>query len=186
MNKVLVLVSVCAMICAGIRSVSAAVVSHSPDSVAAIISYIEKDSIIVINQPDGLAEKLKHGESVRADGEKETIEAETESHSSSGEDNPDAAAGTTVKSAGYRVQVFSDNNVKTAKNEARSMAHAISAKFPQYKTYVVFQSPYWRLKVGDFPTQAEAQNALEMIKRSFPNYSRELRVVKDRINRLVK
>lgn len=84
--------------------------------------------------------------------------------------------------AGFRVQVFSDNNTRTAKNEARSKQRVISSRFPQYQTYVMYTSPYWRLKVGDFRTQQEANNAAEELRNAFPSYSKEIRVVRDRIN----
>ena len=79
------------------------------------------------------------------------------------------------------VQVFSDNNARTAKNEARSKQRIISSRFPQYQTYVMYTSPYWRLKVGDFRTQQEANNAAEELRRAFPAYSKEIRVVRDRV-----
>lgn len=84
--------------------------------------------------------------------------------------------------AGYRVQVFSDNNARTAKNEARSKQRVISSRFPKYQTYVMYTSPYWRLKVGDFRTQQEANAAADELRRAFPSYSKEIRVVRDRVN----
>lgn len=84
--------------------------------------------------------------------------------------------------AGFRIQVFSDNNTRTAKNEARSKQRIISSRFPQYQTYVMYTSPYWRLKVGDFRSQQEANNAAEELRKAFPSYSKEIRVVRDRIN----
>lgn len=87
-----------------------------------------------------------------------------------------------VGNIGYRVQVFSDNNVRTARNEARVKQRNIKARFPQYGSYVTYNSPYWRLRVGDFKTQEEANTALLAIRRAFPAYARELRVVRDRIN----
>lgn len=86
------------------------------------------------------------------------------------------------RQAGYRVQVFSDNNVRTAKAEASSKQRVISARFPQYQTYVRYNSPYWRLKVGDFRTQQEANAAAEELRKAFPAYSKEIRVVRDRIS----
>lgn len=86
------------------------------------------------------------------------------------------------KTGGYRIQIFSDNNAKTAKNEARAKARVIADAFPQYPTYVIFSSPYWRLKVGDFKTHEEAEVAATQIKRAFPEYAKEIRVVRDRIN----
>lgn len=83
--------------------------------------------------------------------------------------------------AGFRVQVFSDNNARTAKNEARTKSHIISARFPQYATYVRYTSPYWRLKVGDFRTKQAAEEAAEELRKAFPAFSKEIRVVRDRI-----
>ena len=84
--------------------------------------------------------------------------------------------------AGYRIQVFSDNNYRTAKNEANAKARVFSERFPEMRTYVVYNSPFWRLRVGDFRSQDEALEKVVEIKEAFPQYSREIRVVRDRIN----
>lgn len=84
--------------------------------------------------------------------------------------------------AGFRVQVFSDNNTRTAKNEARAKAKQVAARFPQLSTYVRYTSPYWRLKVGDFRTRQEADEVAEQLRKAFPAFSKEIRVVRDRIN----
>lgn len=86
------------------------------------------------------------------------------------------------KVAGYRVQVFSDNNQRTSKGEARQKERQLRDAFPDYATYVVYNSPFWRLKVGDFKTQHEAEAAADQIRSRFPSFSREVRVVKDRVN----
>lgn len=82
---------------------------------------------------------------------------------------------------GYRVQVFSDNNVRTARNEARTKQRNIKSRFPQYDSYVTYNQPYWRLRVGDFKTQEEANAFMTTLQRAFPSYAREMRVVRDRI-----
>lgn len=84
--------------------------------------------------------------------------------------------------AGYRVQVFSDNNIRTAKNEARSKEMTVASRFPQYRTYKKYSAPYWRVHVGDFRTQREAQAAADEMRRAFPSFGKEIRVVRDRIN----
>ncbi len=87
----------------------------------------------------------------------------------------------TGRMAGYRVQVFSANNPK-AKTEANAKARQVRGRFPQYQTHVMFTSPYWRLRVGDFRTRAEADAAASQIRSAFPGFSKEIRVVKDRVN----
>ncbi|MDE6415566.1 MAG: SPOR domain-containing protein [Duncaniella sp.] len=84
--------------------------------------------------------------------------------------------------AGFRVQVFSDNNTRTAKNEARAKARQVSSRFPNLSTYVRYTSPYWRLKVGDFRTRQEADEVADQLRKAFPAFSKEIRVVRDRIN----
>lgn len=115
-------------------------------------------------------------------------EAQQESEKESTDDaQEDADADKTrntraTKSVGYRVQVFADNNARTAKTEARQRERAILQAFPEYGTYVSYASPYWRLRVGDFRSQYEADKAATEIKRQFPRYAREVRVVRDRVN----
>lgn len=86
------------------------------------------------------------------------------------------------RTSGYRVQVFLDNNPSTAKGTARSRANAINSRFPELRTYVTYNSPYWRLRVGDFRTQAEAAAAAEDLRHAFPRSAKEIRVVRDNIN----
>lgn len=86
------------------------------------------------------------------------------------------------RSSGWRIQVFSDSNQRTAKGEASAKSRNISSRFPQYRTYVTYNSPYWRLRVGDFRSQTEANEAAAEIRRAFPGYAKEIRVVRDRIN----
>ncbi len=130
-----------------------------------IVGHIEKSGNVTVNMPSALLERLD-----RVKVEEEKLE-----------EHPKAPAAASGKMGGYRIQVFSDNNARTAKTEARSRARNVSAKFPDYATYVVFSSPYWRLRVGNFRTKDEADNAAHLLKEAFPAYSREIRVVRDRI-----
>ncbi len=86
------------------------------------------------------------------------------------------------RSVGFRIQAFSDNNYKNAKQNAQARARVIAAKFPQWRTYLAYKAPTWRLRVGDFKNKEEAQKALAALKRSFPSYSGQFSIVRDRIN----
>ena len=87
-----------------------------------------------------------------------------------------------AQSSGFRIQVFSDNNYRTAKNDALYKEGLIKQAFPEMETYVTFTSPFWRLRVGDFRSYEEAGNALRELKREFPQMAREMRVVRDKIH----
>ncbi|WP_287936408.1 SPOR domain-containing protein [Duncaniella freteri] len=147
--------------------ISAATVRAEETAVAVtIVDHITAGTSNVINQPEALLKRLMP--IVDSDNEESTHDE----HS-----RPIGG-----RMAGYRVQVFSDNNVRTAKAEAGSKQRIISARFPQYQTYVRYTSPYWRLKVGDFRTQQEANDAADELRKAFPAYSKEIRVVRDRIS----
>ena len=87
-----------------------------------------------------------------------------------------------AQSSGFRIQVFSDNNYRTAKNNVLYKEGLIKEAFPEMETYVTFTSPFWRLRVGDFRSYEEAGNALRELKREFPQMAREMRVVRDKIH----
>ena len=86
------------------------------------------------------------------------------------------------RGVGYRIQAYTDNNPRTAKAAAQQRARDIAMKFPQYRSYITYKAPSWRLRIGDFKTQGEAQAALQRIKSVYPKYAREMVIVKDRIN----
>lgn len=138
--------------------------------VVTIVDHITSGNSNVINQPEKLLKRLLP---VTTPVEDEIKDREKEDQT---------ARPVNGRMAGYRVQVFSDNNARTAKNEARSKQRVISSRFPNYQTYVMYTSPYWRLKVGDFKTQKEANAAADELRKAFPSYSKEIRVVRDRVN----
>lgn len=88
------------------------------------------------------------------------------------------------KLSGFRIQVFSDGrNQHTLEARAKARGSAILAKFPKYRgqIYTYSSSPNWYTRVGNFLTNSEANAALTELKRAFPNYSSEMRVVKSQI-----
>ena len=86
------------------------------------------------------------------------------------------------RGVGYRIQAYSDNNHTTAKAAAQQRARDIAMKFPQYRSYISYKAPSWRLRIGDFKTRGEAQAALQRIKSVYPKFAREMVIVKDHIN----
>ena len=88
------------------------------------------------------------------------------------------------KLSGYRIQVFSDGrNQHTLEARAKARGSSILAKFPKYKgqVYTYSSSPNWYTRIGNFRTNAEANAALTELKKAFPNYASEMRVVKSQI-----
>lgn len=88
------------------------------------------------------------------------------------------------KLSGYRIQVFSDgHNQSSLESRARARGNAVVAKFPKYRGQVYSHSsaPNWYTRIGNFRTQPEASAALAELKRAFPQFASEMRVVKSQI-----
>lgn len=88
------------------------------------------------------------------------------------------------KKQGYRIQVFSDGrNPATLQARARARGNAIVARFPKYRgqIYSFSSAPNWYTRIGNFSTSEEANSALAELKRAFPAFAAEMRVVKSPI-----
>lgn len=88
------------------------------------------------------------------------------------------------KLTGFRIQVFSDGrNQHSLEARAKARGNAILSRFPKFKgqIYTFSKSPNWYTRIGNFRTSAEANAALEELKRAFPDFASEMRVVKSQI-----
>lgn len=132
-----------------------------------IADCLNEQGTVTVEQPEALNARLRRGAA-------ETVETSTEEVA--------AIVSTPKVKAGYRIQVFDDNNVRTAKHDAQARKNQIESQFPEWPVYVTFNSPYWRVKVGDFKSRGEAESALAEIRRAFPSIAKSLRIVRDRIN----
>jgi hypothetical protein len=82
---------------------------------------------------------------------------------------------------GFKVQAFSGNNQRTSKDEAHRKQAQINAAFPEHETVVLFDSPFWRLRVGNFATREEAEEAMQEFRKRFPSFGREMYIVVDEV-----
>lgn len=65
---------------------------------------------------------------------------------------------------GYRILVISSNDRKQVL-EAKTKMYR---EFPELKAYMMYQSPFFRLKVGNFKEREEAEEYLLNIQRLYP------------------
>lgn len=84
--------------------------------------------------------------------------------------------------SGYRVQVFSSNAQRTAKNEAFKVEKQIRELFPDEEVYVNYTSPFWKVRVGDFDTMEKAQAFRAEIITAFPQIKSDTYIVREQIN----
>ena len=62
---------------------------------------------------------------------------------------------------GYRIQFFSSNDPKTAAAESSKVAEQLRSLSLGFDIYRTYNAPFWRVRVGDFQTQEEANEVLE-------------------------
>lgn len=85
------------------------------------------------------------------------------------------------KMRGFKIQAFSGNDQRTSKNEANRKQSLINNSYPEHETVVLFDSPFWRLRVGNFQTREEAQEVMAELKRTFPSFGKEMYIVVDEV-----
>ena len=66
--------------------------------------------------------------------------------------------------AGYRILVISSNN----RNKVIEVKTKMYREFPELKAYMMYQSPFYRLKIGNFRERTEAEEYLSQIQRIYP------------------
>ncbi len=82
---------------------------------------------------------------------------------------------------GFRVQLFSSNNARTAREAAFKVEKTIREKLPHMAVYVTYTSPFWRVRVGNCPTHDDAQRLRQYLIEQLPQLSTETYIVPDQI-----
>lgn len=89
-----------------------------------------------------------------------------------------------VKVNGFKIQVFSGNNHKRSKDEAERKQSLVREAYPGQETTITYNAPFWRLRVGNYLTRGEAEEALQEMKKTFPSFGREMYIVSDVVKRV--
>ena len=74
---------------------------------------------------------------------------------------------------GYRIQI----SAGLKQEEIYKMKALFYKNFPDEKSYVVFHSPYFKLRVGDYRTRLEAYGSLQQVLSAF----KDAFIIKDQI-----
>jgi hypothetical protein len=67
--------------------------------------------------------------------------------------------------AGYRLQVINTSD----RNAAISAKTKIYQLYPELKAYLLYQAPYFRLRVGNFKDKDDAEDYRKSLSKEFPN-----------------
>lgn len=94
----------------------------------------------------------------------------------SSESNPNLKPRNYIQAKGYKIQVFAGNNQRISKNEAYSRKNQIERAFPSEEVIVTFNSPVWRVRVGNFRTYEQAFETLKEMRKTFPGFGKEMEI----------
>lgn len=97
------------------------------------------------------------------------------------QDKIDGTEGTTKEITGYRVQIYSSNSQQTAKTEALKLEKRILEENLEVEVHVLYNPPFWKVRLGDFRTKEEATLLKEEIIRRMPELQGDTYVVRDQI-----
>ncbi len=71
------------------------------------------------------------------------------------------------KLTGYRIRVYFENG-QNARGRSEAIARSISGSYPGMGVYRTFESPNFKVSVGDFRTKDEALKVYHSLKASYP------------------
>ena len=71
------------------------------------------------------------------------------------------------KLSGYRIRVYFDNG-QSARTRSEAIARSVSNAFPGIGVYRTFESPNYKVTVGDFRTRDDALKVYHSLKSSYP------------------
>lgn len=86
----------------------------------------------------------------------------------------------TVDIDGYRLQIYASNRQQQAKLEAEQMKQKLEKEIEE-PVYVLSDQPFWKVRVGNFRTIAEASAYKEDFISRFPYLQTSTYVVRDKI-----
>jgi hypothetical protein len=69
---------------------------------------------------------------------------------------------------GYRIQIFFSSGTGS-KAQAIQVQNEFEAKYPEIACHLSFQSPNFKVRVGDFRTKLDAERAKALIIKDFPS-----------------
>ena len=71
------------------------------------------------------------------------------------------------KITGYRIRVYFENG-QNARNRSEAVARSISGAYPGLGVYRTFESPNFKVTVGDFRTRDDALKVYHSLKAQYP------------------
>ena len=69
---------------------------------------------------------------------------------------------------GYRIQIAAYSGVNS-KAQAEAARNSFNGLFPYTKSYLIYNEPYFKVRVGNYRSRLQAHKDLETIKLTYPS-----------------
>lgn len=69
--------------------------------------------------------------------------------------------------SGYRIRVYFDNSPQ-ARTRSESIENSLQTLYPEHKVYRSFESPNYKVLLGDFRSKDEALRVFNQLKKTYP------------------
>ena len=69
--------------------------------------------------------------------------------------------------SGYRIRVFYDNTPQ-ARTRSEAIENALMEQYPEHKVYRSFESPNYKVLIGNFRSKDEALRIFNALKKTYP------------------
>jgi hypothetical protein len=79
--------------------------------------------------------------------------------------------------SGYRIQIAAYSGVNS-RSQAEAARNSFGNLFPYTRSYLIYNEPYFKVRVGDYYTRLQAYKDLETIRLTYPSAY----IVPDKIN----
>ncbi len=84
---------------------------------------------------------------------------------------------------GYRVQLFWGNSQQTSRTKAEEVkARYLALENHKSEIYTIFESPTWKVQVGDFRTYPNALKLKAELEKQFADMAAYIRIVQTKVN----
>ncbi len=130
-----------------------------------LVSFAQevKKGVVEVNK-DSLIDRLQQQRvQLIASGDEPSMNSSGSMVASNAKPGVPLKTGKKLTARGYRVQIYSGSS--------RSEAYSAQARFKQIysdlNTYLSYEQPNYRVKVGDFTSRAQAQGLMNQLKRDF-------------------
>lgn len=77
----------------------------------------------------------------------------------------------------FRIQLYRGNNMQTSRDEAAVVQSKFLDKYPDEEVFIVYHTPYWKVRVGTFETYGDALKLRTKLEKELAEIKDDISIV---------